>query len=69
MPQAGMLVPLYGSHHAWLEDCDAEFTLWLAVDDATSGMVNAVFCASETTTGLFTLMEGLRWLEYPSVAV
>ena len=43
MPQAGMLIQLYGSHHAWLEDRGPKFALLLAVDDATSAVVNAVF--------------------------
>ena len=29
------------------------------LDDATSAVVNAVFCTSETTAGYFTLLEGL----------
>ena len=63
MPQAGMLLQLDGSHHAWLEDRGPKFTLLLAVDDATSAVVNAVFCISENTAGYFTLLEGLieRW--------
>ena len=63
MPQAGILVQLDGSHHAWLEDRGPKFTLLLAVDDATSAVVNAVFCISENTAGYFTLLEGLieRW--------
>ena len=59
MPQAGMLVQLDGSHHAWLEDRGPKFALLLAVDDATSAVVNAVFCTGETTAGYFTLLEGL----------
>ena len=58
MPQAGMLVQLDGSHHAWLEDRGPKFALLLAVDDATSAVVNAVFCISENTAGYFTLLEG-----------
>ena len=63
MPQAGMLVQLDGSHHAWLEDRGPKFALLLAVDDTTSAVVNAVFCISENTAGYFTLLEGLieRW--------
>ena len=59
MPQAGMLVQLDGSHHAWLEDRGPKLALLLAVDDATSAVVNAVFYVSETTAGYFTLLEGL----------
>ena len=63
MPQSGMLVQPDGSHHAWLEDRGPKFALLLAVDDATSAVVNAVFCVSENTAGYFTLLEGLieRW--------
>ena len=49
MPQAGMLLQLDGSHHAWLEDRGPKFALLLAVDDATSAVVNAVFGISENT--------------------
>ena len=59
MPQAGMLVQLDGSHHAWMEDRGPKFALLLAVDDATSAVVNAVFYLSENTAGYFTLLEGL----------
>ena len=59
MPQAGMLLQLDGSHHAWLEDRGPKFALLLAVDDATSAAANAVFCTSETTTSYFTLLEDL----------
>ncbi len=54
-----MLVQLDGSHHAWLEDQGPKFVLLLAVDDATSTVINGVFCVSETTAGYFTLLEGL----------
>ena len=59
MPQAGMLLQLDGSHHAWLEDRGPKFALLLAVDDATSAVVNAVFSISENTAGYFTPLEGL----------
>ena len=43
MPQAGMLLQLDGSHHAWLEDRGPKFALLLAVDDATTfGWVNSI---------------------------
>ena len=63
MPQAGMLVQLDGSHHAWLEDRGPKFALLLAVDDATGAVVNAVFRTGEDTRGYFMLLEGLiqRW--------
>ena len=63
MPQAGMLVQIDGSFHQWLGDDGPQFSLLLAVDDATSAVVNAVFCPEEDTRGYFTLMQGLieRW--------
>ena len=63
MPQAGMLVQLDGSHHAWLEDRGPKFALLLAVDDATGTAVNAVFRTGEDTRGYFMLLDGLiqRW--------
>ena len=63
MPQAGMLVQLDGSHHAWLEDRGPKFALLLAVDDATGTVANAVFRTGEDTRGYFILLEGLiqRW--------
>ena len=59
MPQAGMLVQLDGSHHAWLEDRGPKFVLLLAVDDATGAVANAVFSTGEDTRGYFMLLEGL----------
>ena len=59
MPQAGMLVQLDGSHHAWLEDRGPKFPLLLAVDDATGTVVNAVFRTGEDTRGYFMLLDGL----------
>ena len=63
MPQAGMLVQIDGSFHRWLGDNGPQFTLLLAVDDATSAVANAVFSPEEDTRGYFTLMRGLieRW--------
>ncbi len=59
MPQEGMLVQIDGSFHRWLGDDGSQFTLLLAVDDATSAVVNAVFCPEEDTRGYFILMQGL----------
>ena len=63
MPQAGMLVQVDGSFHRWLGDDGPQFTLLLAVDDASSAVVSAVVCPEEDTRGSFTLMQGLveRW--------
>ena len=59
MPQAGMLVQIDGSLHRWLGEDGPQFTLLLAVDDATSAVVNAVFRPEEDTRGYFDLMQGL----------
>ena len=59
MPQARMLVQIDGSLHRWLGDDGPQFTLLLAVDDATSAMVNAMFRLEEDTRGYFDLMPGL----------
>ena len=63
MPQAGMLVQIDGSFHRWLGDAGPQFTLLLAVDDATSAVANAVFSPEEDTRGYFVLMNRLirRW--------
>ena len=63
MPQEGMLVQIDGSQHRWLSEDGPQFTLLLAVDDATSAVVNAVFRPEEDTRGYFILMQGLieRW--------
>ena len=63
MPQAGMLVQIDGSFHRWLGDDGPQFTLLLAVDDATSAVVNAVLSPEEDTRSYFTLIQGLiqRW--------
>ena len=63
MPQAGMLLQIDGSHHRWLGDDGPQFTLLLAVDDATRAVVNAMFTPEEDTRSYFTLMQGLieRW--------
>ena len=63
MPQAGMLVQIDGSFHRWLDDDGPQFTLLLAVGDATSAAVNAVISPEEDTRSYFTLMQGLieRW--------
>ena len=47
-----MLVQIDGSFHRWLGDNGPQFTLLLAVDDATSAVVNAVFSPEEDTSGI-----------------
>ena len=63
MPREGMLVQLDGSHHRWLEGRGPQFTLLLAVDDATGCVASALFCREETTHDYFVLLEELirRW--------
>lgn len=59
MPREGMLIQLDGSHHRWLEDRGPQFTLLLAVDDASGCVISARFCHEETTHDYFLLMEEL----------
>ena len=59
MPKEGMLVQIDGSHHRWLEDRGPQFTLLLAVDDATGCVVSTLFCQEGTTHDYFLLMGGL----------
>ena len=59
MPREGMLIQIDGSYHRWLGDDGQQFTLLLAVDDATGMVVNALFCEYENTHDYFVLMRGL----------
>ncbi len=59
MPREGMLVQIDGSYHRWLGDDGPQFTLPLAVDDATGKVVNSLFCEHENTRDYFQLMRGL----------
>ena len=59
MPREGMLIQVDGSHHRWLGDDGPQFTLLLAVDDATGIVVNALFCEQENTRDYFLLMRDL----------
>ena len=54
-----MLIQLDGSYHRWLGKDGPQFTLLLAVDDATGTVVNALFCELENTRGYFLLLDGL----------
>ena len=49
MPREGMLIQIDGSYHRWLGADGQQFTLLLAVDDATGMVVNALFCEYENT--------------------
>ena len=59
MPREGMLIQLDGSYHRWLGEGGPQFTILLAVDDATGCVVNALFCDHEDTGSYFLLMQGL----------
>ena len=59
MPREGMLIQIDGSHHRWLGDEGPQFTLLLAVDDATGIVVSALFCEVENTRSYFLLMRDL----------
>ena len=59
MPREGMLIQMDGSYHRWLGKDGPQFTLLLAVDDATGTVVNALFCELENTRSYFLLLDGL----------
>ena len=59
MPRKGMLIQIDGSHHGWLGGNGPQFTLLLAVDDATGMVINALFCKHENTHDYLLLMKGL----------
>ena len=59
MPQEGMLIQMDGSYHRWLGEAGPQFTLLLAVDDATGAVVNALFCERENARNYFVMMQEL----------
>ena len=59
MPREGMLIQIDGSYHRWLGEDGPQFTLLLAVDDATGKVVNALFCELENTRSYLLLMRNL----------
>ena len=59
MPREGMLIQLDGSFHRWLGEDGPQFTLLIAVDDATGCVVNALFCEHEDAHSYFLLIHGL----------
>ena len=59
MPSEGMLIQVDGSYHRWLGKDGPQFTLLLAIDDATGIVVNALFSELENTRSYFLLLEGL----------
>ena len=54
-----MLIQMDGSYHRWLGEAGLQFTLLLAVDDATGAVVNAVFCEHENSLNYFLLTQEL----------
>ena len=59
MPREGMLIQVDGSYHRWLGKDGPQFTLLLAIDDATGIVVNSLFCELENTHSYFSLLDGL----------
>jgi transposase len=59
MPQEGMLLQIDGSPHRWLEDRGPEFSLLMAIDDATGTVPCALFREQEDTVGYLQLMQGV----------
>ena len=59
MPCEGMLIQIDGSYHRWLGEDGPQFTLLLAVDDATGIVAGALFCELEKTRSYFQLFETL----------
>ena len=59
MPREGMLIQMDGRYHRWLGEDGPQFTILLAVDDATGCVLNALFCDHEDTGSYFLLMQGL----------
>ncbi len=59
MPREGMLIQVDGSYHRWLGKDGPQFTLLLAIDDASGTVVNALFCELENTHSYFSLLNGL----------
>ena len=59
MPREGMLIQIDGSYHRWLGKDGPQFTLLLAIDNATGTVVNALFSELENTHSYFSLLGGL----------
>ena len=59
MAREGMLIQIDGSYHRWLGEDGPQFTLLLAVDDATGCVVSALFCEYENTRDYLLLMRDL----------
>ena len=59
MAREGMLIQIDGSYHRWLGEDGPQFTLLLAVDDATGCVVDALFCEYENTRSYLLLLRDL----------
>ena len=59
MPREGMLIQVDGSRHPWLGNQAPQFTLLIAVDDATGTVVDALFCEQEDAHNYFLMMQSL----------
>ena len=59
MAREGMLVQIDGSFHRWLGEDGPQFTLLLAVDDATGCVVNALFYEYENTRSYLSDRHGV----------
>ena len=56
MAQAGLLVQVDGSRHAWLEDSGPRLTLVGGIDDATGTLTGATFRDEEDTAGYLVVL-------------
>ena len=69
MPQAGLLVQLDGSTHAWLDQRGPRLTLIVAMDDATGEVLAATFRDQEDAHGYFQVLHTVSQTKGIPVAV
>jgi len=69
MPQAGLLVQVDGSTHAWLDHRGPRLTLIAAIDDATGEVLGATFRDQEDAHGYFEVFHVLTQAKGIPVAV
>jgi transposase len=69
MPQAGLLVQLDGSTHAWLDQRGPRLTLIVAMDDATGEVLAATFREQEDAHGYFQVLHTLTQTKGIPIAV
>src|SRR5713226_2795303 len=69
MPQAGLLVQLDGSTHAWLDQRGPRLTLIAAIDDATGEVLAATFREEEDAHGYFQVLHTLAHTKGIPIAV